>query len=338
MILEPGQAIYHPYFGPGVVGEITRARDSGCDLDQHRIEFADGTCRDIVGTQSLCLPADVSRSYPEFEPGDAVHHPRFGYGTIAASHVSPEPGAEFEYTIDFDRVGRYVIVAWRGLLRSAVGLDRQRRLGISPPALNAAAQMSPAERREYVASRDGVPAHVQAMAGSARFDLYREWLYRHVAAPYDAFYAGLDPADSPAVWRFIEQRYLDRYDLLLQVCSVPACEGLWPIDYPAGALRTDLAVNFGDYGIPESIVDALEQWSVYKEDVEFDYAHDGGPRPDFDALHARGLALAGAVKRHAGPCVYVEIRPFREVLWIDGATVEAPIPEPIARCLSPHDI
>ncbi|WP_123658328.1 hypothetical protein [Salinisphaera japonica] len=317
---------------------ITRTRDPGYDLDRHHVEFADGTYRDVIGTRAFCSPEEGAHLYPEFEPGDSVHHPKFGYGTVVATNLSPEPGARLEHMIDFDRgMGRRLIVALPGGLRSARGLDRERRLGVSPPATGSASRMSPAERRERFDHRHDTPAYIQAMQGSARFDLYRQWLYRHVARPGSAFFDRLDPADSPAVWRFMERRYLDRYALLLKVCSVPSSAGLWPIDYPGGALRTGRGVKFEDYGIPASVVDALEQWSCFKEDVEFDHAHDGGPRPDFDALDRRGLALAGEVKRYAGADVYVEFRSFREVLWVDGDVVEAPMPEMIARCSSQHD-
>lgn len=338
MILECGQLIYHRFFGRGVVRGITRTRDPGYDLDRHHVVFADGTYRDVIGTRAFCSPEEGARLYSGFKSGDLVHHARFGYGTIAAVGAICEPDASCKYTIDFDGgMGQRVIMVPPGVLRHAEGLDRARRLGLRPPVVGLNANMSAADRRECFAHRHGRPAHVRAMQDSARFDLYRQWLYRDVATPDSSFFDRLDPADSPAVWRFLEQRYLDRYALLLKICSVPSSEGLWPIDYPGTALRTDRWVEFKDYGIPTSVVDALAQWSCFKEDVEFDYAHDGGPRPDFEALDRRGLVLAGEVKRHAGASVYVECRPFREVLWIDGGVVEAPMPKMIARCSSQHD-
>jgi len=166
--------------------------------------------------------------------------------------------------------------------------------------------------------------------GFAFPNLYRLWkrhdlaLHRDLGSIRPSFYEGLKPEDEPKVWRFIEENYLLRYREFLGIRFDWSSSGLWLIPFPGSV---GYGPNVGDlaaFGIPEHAGNLLKAWHDPLDALPYD-PDDGGF--DWEASDRRGLAAAGEVKRAVGSEVYVEFKPFREIVFLaDGTPEQLPVP------------
>jgi hypothetical protein len=158
--------------------------------------------------------------------------------------------------------------------------------------------------------------------------LYRQWVNHDLKYHEDIgsirpwFYEGLKPEDQPRVWRFIEENYLLKYDNFMAVRFDWSSSGLWEIPFP-GSRRDVANIGLEGLGVPERARRMLKEWhdpldaTLYEEE-DFDY----------EASDARGLAAAKEVKLFLGERIYLEFRPFQEiVITREGRVEEAGVPE-----------
>ena len=158
--------------------------------------------------------------------------------------------------------------------------------------------------------------------------LYRQWREHDLAYHEDIgdirpwFYKRLKSEDEPRTWGFIEQNYLLRYEEFMAVRWDWFSSGLWKIPFPGS--RADTAnIGLEGWGVPERVKTLLKEWhdpldarSLDGEDEDFDH----------DASDARGLAAAREVKRFLGEKVYLESRPFQEIVVAAGEARELDVP------------
>jgi hypothetical protein len=158
--------------------------------------------------------------------------------------------------------------------------------------------------------------------------LYRQWVNHDLKYHEDIgsirpwFYEGLKPEDQPRVWRFIEENYLLKYDNFMAVRFDWSSSGLWEIPFP-GSRRDVANIGLEGLGVPERARRMLKEWhdpldATLYEEGDFDY----------EASDARGLAAAKEVKLFLGERIYLEFRPFQEIVITRGGRVEeAGVPE-----------
>ena len=173
-------------------------------------------------------------------------------------------------------------------------------------------------------------------------DLYRQWrdfdlgYYRGPGPRRSWFYARLKPEDEPRAWRFMEEKYLLRYEEFVAVRFDWFSSGLWSLPYPGS---NGDRWNFSDLedieilgrderflrhaGLSERARRLLEEW----RDPLDARPLEGGDHFDHEASEARVLAAAGEVKRSLGEDIYVEYRKFQEIIIVDGEAKELGIPE-----------
>lgn len=158
--------------------------------------------------------------------------------------------------------------------------------------------------------------------------LYRQWRDHDLAYHEDIgnirpwFYKGLRIEDEFCVWRFIEENYLFHYEEFMTVRFDWSSAGLWEIPFPGS--RADTAnIGLEGWGVPERVKillkeghDPLDTRPLNDDDDGFDYG----------ASDARGLAAAKETKLFLGEKVYLEFRPFQEIVVVDGAPKELNVP------------
>jgi hypothetical protein len=140
------------------------------------------------------------------------------------------------------------------------------------------------------------------------------------------FYEGLRPEDELLVWKFIEDNYLLKFKDLIGVRFEWSAEGLWRIRFPG-------SVSYGEYlsphrfAMPEDLVVKTKEWheELDRRDPTIDPEED--PNFDHEESHAKSLTAAKGVKTFLGDDYYVEYRPLREVVIVDGTPVELEVPE-----------
>lgn len=160
--------------------------------------------------------------------------------------------------------------------------------------------------------------------------LYRQWVNHDLKHHADIgsirpwFYEGLKPEDQPRVWHFIEENYLLKYDNFMAVRFDWFSSGLWAIPFP-GSRRDIYNIGVEGLGMPEGARKLLREWhdpldaQPYDQD-EVDFDHQ--------ASYARGLAAAKEVKLFLGERVYLEFRPFQEIVVTrEGRAEEAEVPD-----------
>lgn len=162
--------------------------------------------------------------------------------------------------------------------------------------------------------------------------LYRQWV-GHDLADYGPdlgsfrpeFYEGLRREDEPAVWRFIEENYLSKYEDFVRVEFEWSAEGLWGIPFP-GSVGIGEYLSPGDFGMPEALTARIHAWQANLDirDPFADPEDDEGF--DYEASDAEGLEAAKQVKLFLGDDHYVEFRRFREIFVRDGEPVELEVP------------
>jgi hypothetical protein len=173
----------------------------------------------------------------------------------------------------------------------------------------------------------------EASLGFAFPELYRWWKNHDLKHHEDLgsirpwFYEGLKPEDEPRVWRFIEENYLLRYDEFMAVRFDWSSSGLWSIPFPGSVADCFNYSDLGELGLSERARRLLKEWhdpldarpyDLEEEDEDFDY----------EASDARGLEAAKEIKLSLGEKVYLEFRPFQEiVITDDGRAEETRVPQ-----------
>ncbi len=132
------------------------------------------------------------------------------------------------------------------------------------------------------------------------------------------FCEGLRRADEPAVWRFIEENYLLRYENFMGVRFDWSSSGLWEIPFP-GSVRYGPNIGLEGWGVPERARKLLEEWHDPLDAQPYDGYEEGFDR---EASDARGLAAAKEIKLSLGGWVYLEFRPFQEIVITRGGRAE----------------
>ncbi len=158
--------------------------------------------------------------------------------------------------------------------------------------------------------------------------LYRQWINHDLKYHEDIgnirpwFYEGLKLEDQPRVWRFIEENYLLRYDNFMAVRFDWYSSGLWKIPFP-GSRRDVYNIGLEDLGMPERAKRLLREWHD-PLDARLDMRPYGEKEYHFDqeASDARGLAAAKELKLFLGERIYLEFRPFQEIVITRGGRVE----------------
>ena len=81
-----------------------------------------------------------------------------------------------------------------------------------------------------------------------------------------------------------------------------------------------------DLAFHEDLVVKIKEWhdELDRRDPTIDPEED--PNFDHEASRAKGLTAAKGVKAFLGNDYYVEYRPFREIIIIDGTPVELQVP------------
>ena len=165
--------------------------------------------------------------------------------------------------------------------------------------------------------------------------LYQQWVNHDLKHHADIgsirpwFYEGLKPEDEPRVWHFIEENYLLGYDNFMAVRFDWHSSGLWEIPFP-GSVRYGANIGLEGWGVPARVKDLLGEWHNPLDTQPYD-----GDEEDFDHLasDARGLAAAEEVKLFLGERVYLEFRPFQEIVITRGGRAEeAEVPHFILEC------
>jgi hypothetical protein len=154
--------------------------------------------------------------------------------------------------------------------------------------------------------------------------LYQQWVNHDLKFHKDIgnlrpwFYEGLKPVDQPRVWRFIEENYLLRYDEFMAIRFDWYSSGLWRIPFP-GSHRDVHNIGLEGLGVPERARMRLKEWHD-----PLDARPIGEEEEDFEqaASDARGLAAARELKPFLGERIYLEFRPFREIVITRGGTAE----------------
>ncbi len=155
--------------------------------------------------------------------------------------------------------------------------------------------------------------------------LYRQWVNHDLKYHEDLgsirpwFYEGLKPEDQPRVWRFIEETYLLRYDEFMAVRFDWFSSGLWKIPFP-GSRRHIHNIGLEGLGMPERARMLLKEWHDPLDARPYDEEDEEGF--DYGASDARGLAAAKEVKLFLGERVYLEFRPFQEIVITRGGQAE----------------
>ena len=100
--------------------------------------------------------------------------------------------------------------------------------------------------------------------------------------------------------------------------------GLWEIPFPS-SVRDVANIGLEGLGMPELAKRMLNEWLDPLDARPFD---EDGEDFDYEASGARGLAAAKEIKLFLGERVYLEIRPFQEiVITRGGGAEEAGVPE-----------
>ncbi len=159
--------------------------------------------------------------------------------------------------------------------------------------------------------------------------LYRQWVSHDLKHHADIgnirpwFYEGLKPEDEPRVWRFIEENYLLKYDNFMAVRFDWFSSGLWKIPFP-GSVRYGPNIGLEGLGMPKRARKLLREWHDPLDAQPYDEDEEGFDR---EASDASGLAAAKEVKLFLGERIYLEFRPFQEiVITRRGNAEEAPVP------------
>jgi len=139
------------------------------------------------------------------------------------------------------------------------------------------------------------------------------------------YYEGPRPEDELRMWELIEENYLLKYRDLIGVRFEWSAEGLWRIPFP-GSVRYGEYLSPRRFDMPEDLVVKIKEWhdELDRRDPTIDPEED--PNFDHEASRAKGLTAAKGVKAFLGNDYYVEYRPFREIIIIDGTPVELQVP------------
>ena len=158
-------------------------------------------------------------------------------------------------------------------------------------------------------------------------DLFELWTGHDLGVPRPGFgvrrpgfYGGLRQEDEPAVWRFIEENYLSRYEDLVRVAHEWLAEGLWGIPFP-GSVSLGEYLSPGDFGMPDELTETIRKWQATMDRME-----PAEETPDYKTLNAKGLEVAKQVKLFLGDDYYVEFRLFRGISVRGGEAVELEVP------------
>lgn len=156
-------------------------------------------------------------------------------------------------------------------------------------------------------------------------DLFRLWTGHDLGVPgfgfgdrRPEFYGGLRREDEPAVWHFIEENYLSKYEDLVRVAHEWFAEGLWGIPFP-GSVSLGEYLSPRDFGMTEGLTERIVGWQAALDRLELDQSPD-------EASNTQGLEIAREVKLFLGDDYYVEYRPFQEISIRDGEAVELEVP------------
>ncbi|MGB3632770.1 MAG: hypothetical protein WA982_01885 [Rubrobacteraceae bacterium] len=175
--------------------------------------------------------------------------------------------------------------------------------------------------------------HDGPMSGEAEFaftKLYEQWrshdlkYHKDLGSIRPRFYEDLRPEDESQVWRFVEQNYLLRYDEFMAVRFDWSSSGLWSIPFP-GSVSDKW--NFSDLeamGLSERARRLLKEWHDPLDDMR---RLDDDSYFDYEISNARGLAAAKEVKLSLREGIYLEFRPFQEIVIVDGEAKELMVPE-----------
>jgi hypothetical protein len=161
-------------------------------------------------------------------------------------------------------------------------------------------------------------------AGFAFPRLYRRWVNHDLKYHEDIgnirpwFYEGLKPEDQARVWRFIEENYLLRYERFMAVRFDWSSSGLWEIRFP-GSVRYGGNICLEGLGLPERVKRLLREWH---DPLDATLYEEGAKDFDQEASDARGLAAAKEVKLFLGERIYLEFRPFQEIVMTPGGGAE----------------
>jgi hypothetical protein len=158
--------------------------------------------------------------------------------------------------------------------------------------------------------------------------LYRQWVNHDLKHHEDIgsirpwFYEGLKQEEQPRVWRFIEEEYLLKYDNFMAVRFDWSSSGLWGIPFPGSEMYGG-NIRLEGFGMPERAKRLLREWHD-PIDATLDQVLDGEEEGRFDqeASDARGLAAGREVKLFLGERVYLEFRPFQELVITRGGRAE----------------
>ena len=158
--------------------------------------------------------------------------------------------------------------------------------------------------------------------------LYRRWINHDLKYHEDIgsirpwFYEGLKPEDQPRAWRFIKENYLLRYERFMAVRFDWFSSGLWEIRFP-GSVRYGVNICLEGLGLPERAKRLLREWHA-PLDAMLDMRPFGEKEYRFDqeASDARELAAAKEVRLFLGEQIYLEFRPFQEIVITPGGGAE----------------
>jgi hypothetical protein len=160
--------------------------------------------------------------------------------------------------------------------------------------------------------------------------LYRQWVNHDLKYHEDIgsirpwFYENLKLDDEPRVWCFIEENYLLKYDKFMAVRFDWSSSGLWEIPFP-GSVRDVGNICLEGLEMPERAKRLLKEWHDPLDARPYDGDEESF---DYEASAARELAAAKEVKLFLGERVYLEFRPFQQiVITRGGRTVELRVPE-----------
>lgn len=154
--------------------------------------------------------------------------------------------------------------------------------------------------------------------------LYQQWkehdlkYHRDIGSIRPWFYETLKPEDEPQVWRFIEESYLLRYEEFVAVRFDWSSSGLWSIPFPGSVADKWTFSDLRAMGISERARRLLKEWHDPLDDIR---RLEGDDYFDYEASDARGLAAAKEVRLCLGERIYLEFRPFEEIV-VDGGEVE----------------
>ncbi|OFX41052.1 MAG: hypothetical protein A2X08_16155 [Bacteroidetes bacterium GWA2_32_17] len=150
---------------------------------------------------------------------------------------------------------------------------------------------------------------------------YDTWINHEIIYCKNPVFVNIPENERLAVWKKIEDDYLQKYDTFIRIEFDWCSSGIWEPPFPGSVSSGPMWSVETFYSLPDSLIKRLEEWVDYNDNSLDD--------KNFDIVlsNNEGRNIAMEIRKYIPEKIYLEYWGFKEIIIQNGLVIELDIPD-----------